>query len=412
MMKAYLIIFLFFIALNVNAQWIFQTTGVSVPLWDIEFINENTGWVCGEQGVILKTTNGGNVWEIQNTGINNKVLYGIYPVNDSVVYCVGFFETILKTTNGGENWIAIENGPAGQGDSYYSVFFLNEDTGWIGSNSLATRKTTDGGSSFNNQFIFTIPRDLFFKDAMNGAGCGWGATIGTTTNGGNNWNVEQYCTPGLGCEDFYRFSFIDDFTGFVVGRSGTTLRTTDFGFNWDSVGFVEGNAESMICSRFKSDSIGWAGGTSYLFKSTNGGVSWKRETPTAGYFTSIYAINDSIVWACGNPGRIWHTKSGGDTTVNITQIGNEIPSGFALKQNYPNPFNPSTNIQFDLPKDGFVTLKVYDVSGREVETLVNEFKKAGSYIAGFNASHLSSGVYFYKINAGGFEETRRMILVK
>ncbi len=403
---------MFLFPFSTNAQWVFQNTGVSVPLWDIEFINENTGWVSGEQGVILKTTNGGDVWQQQNSGINNKVLYGIHPVNDSVVYCVGFFETILKTTNGGDNWIAIENGPVGQGDSYYSVYFLNETTGWIGSNSLATKKTTDGGASFTDQFTFTIPRDLYFKDEINGAGCGWAATIGTTTNGGNNWNVEQYCTSGLGCEDFYRFSFVNNFTGFVVGRSGTTLKTTDFGFTWDSVGFVEGNAESMICSRFKSDSIGWAGGTSFLFKSTNGGVSWNRETPTAGYFTSIYAINDSIVWACGNPGRIWHTKTGGDTTVNIVQISNEVPIALELKQNYPNPFNPTTIIEYSLNNSGLVRLNIFNISGQHVMTLVNQIQSPGLYRYTFNATNFPSGIYFYKIELNGNSDSKKMILLK
>lgn len=90
----------------------------------------------------------------------------------------------------------------------------------------------------------------------------------------------------------------------------------------------------------------------------------------------------------------------------------ETPAEFNLKQNYPNPFNPVTNIQFDLPKDVFVTIKIYDVLGREVATLINDFKKAGSYIVSFNGSELSSGVYFYKIKAGFYTDIKRMILLK
>ena len=93
-------------------------------------------------------------------------------------------------------------------------------------------------------------------------------------------------------------------------------------------------------------------------------------------------------------------------------INNETPKEFALKQNFPNPFNPATNIQFDLPNDVKVTIKVYDVTGKEVAVLVNEFKKAGSYIVSFNGSQLSSGVYFYKIKAGLFTDIKRMVLVK
>lgn len=91
---------------------------------------------------------------------------------------------------------------------------------------------------------------------------------------------------------------------------------------------------------------------------------------------------------------------------------NDLPTKYSLYQNYPNPFNPSTNIQFDLPNDATVSLKIYDMLGREVATLVNEFRNAGRYIIGFDGSKLSSGVYYYKIKAGNFEQTRRMVLVK
>lgn len=83
-----------------------------------------------------------------------------------------------------------------------------------------------------------------------------------------------------------------------------------------------------------------------------------------------------------------------------------------MSQNYPNPFNPSTNISYDIPKDVFVTIKIYDISGREIKTLVNEYIRAGRYIIGFNASGLSSGIYFCKIIAGNYIETKRMVLIK
>jgi hypothetical protein len=85
---------------------------------------------------------------------------------------------------------------------------------------------------------------------------------------------------------------------------------------------------------------------------------------------------------------------------------------YTLEQNYPNPFNPTTVINYQIPKDGLVTLKVYDVLGREIITLVNEDKKAGSYNYKFDASKLSSGVYFYKITANDFVQSKKMILLK
>jgi hypothetical protein len=96
----------------------------------------------------------------------------------------------------------------------------------------------------------------------------------------------------------------------------------------------------------------------------------------------------------------------------IEQKGNEIPTKYELAQNYPNPFNPTTKINFAIPKQGMVTLKVYDVLGREVANLVNEVKTAGNYIVDFDASALSSGVYFYKIDVNGFSDVKRMMLIK
>jgi len=89
-----------------------------------------------------------------------------------------------------------------------------------------------------------------------------------------------------------------------------------------------------------------------------------------------------------------------------------VPSNFSLSQNYPNPFNPSTKINFDLPVDGNVSLKIFDMSGKEVMTLVNEARTAGYYSVSFNGASLSSGIYFYTIQSGSFVSTKKMTLIK
>lgn len=116
-------------------------------------------------------------------------------------------------------------------------------------------------------------------------------------------------------------------------------------------------------------------------------------------FTSAIGINDGSVPIGG---------SGSDNLIS----NKNIPKQFALSQNYPNPFNPITNIKYDLPKDIFVTIKIYDMLGREIKTLVNEFKNAGSYVVSFNGSELASGIYFYRIQAGDFASVKRMVLIK
>ncbi|MEP0862682.1 MAG: T9SS type A sorting domain-containing protein [Ignavibacterium sp.] len=106
----------------------------------------------------------------------------------------------------------------------------------------------------------------------------------------------------------------------------------------------------------------------------------------------------------------------GSTTEIEADRYSTTPETFLLEQNYPNPFNPTTKIRYSIPNVGFglaqTVLKVYDVLGNEVATLVNEEKPAGSYEVTFDASNLSSGIYFYKINAGSFSDTKKMILIK
>jgi len=126
-----------------------------------------------------------------------------------------------------------------------------------------------------------------------------------------------------------------------------------------------------------------------------------------------FVSNDScfVLFNEVGPSNVWAAYGCTGATTNIS--GNDpIPSKFDLAQNYPNPFNPSTVIKYSIPVTGLVKLAVYDVTGREVATLVNEVKQAGNFLVEFNASNLSSGVYFYKLTSGDFTAIKKMILVK
>jgi len=98
--------------------------------------------------------------------------------------------------------------------------------------------------------------------------------------------------------------------------------------------------------------------------------------------------------------------------ISKVEDDNVLPNEYMLEQNYPNPFNPSTKIKFEIPDQGFVSLKVYDVLGNEITTLVDEEKPAGEYEVEFDGKGLSSGMYFYTLNAGNYIETKKMILIK
>ncbi len=125
--------------------------------------------------------------------------------------------------------------------------------------------------------------------------------------------------------------------------------------------------------------------------------------------TTIHSFQDRKVFLKGARinGVIY-----GDTLLGLSNVSNEIPKYYELSQNYPNPFNPGTNIGFRIAEFGFVRIIVYDALGKEVQTLVNQELSAGTYEIEFDGSELPSGVYYYKLEAGGFTGTKRMVLIK
>jgi len=145
-----------------------------------------------------------------------------------------------------------------------------------------------------------------------------------------------------------------------------------------------------------------------------------NSTPVTGMYYGRYNDLTEPLGGCdytswtlttGPPGRA-NTRFEFTGPTGVSAITSEIPDSYSLGQNYPNPFNPTTKINFALPKSGLVTLKIYDVLGREVKILVNDIKQAGNYSVDFNASEFSSGVYFYRLESGTFNETKRMLMIK
>jgi len=132
---------------------------------------------------------------------------------------------------------------------------------------------------------------------------------------------------------------------------------------------------------------------------------------------SIIFIKDNYGWAAGDYGLVLRTTDAGTTWID-DRNNKTYPTEFELKQNYPNPFNPNTTLSFVIGHLSFVTLKIYDILGREIAILVSEEKPAGEYEVEFNASNpasgtgLSSGIYFYVLNAGGRTLSKKMCLIK
>ncbi len=151
--------------------------------------------------------------------------------------------------------------------------------------------------------------------------------------------------------------------------------------------------------------------SSGVFISTNSGVKWyplSRGLPNP--YVSCLVANSEYLYA-GIVGGLWRMPLN-DAVASVGAEAKGMAVQFQLEQNYPNPFNPSTTITFELPKTSQVTLTVYDILGREVSVLVNERKSAGVHDVKFDASGLSSGVYFYRLQAGDFTQTRKLCLIR
>ncbi len=141
--------------------------------------------------------------------------------------------------------------------------------------------------------------------------------------------------------------------------------------------------------------------------STDDGLSW-TQVDNLPHLKAAFA-SSRAGWSGGANDSVY--KWTGNLLVSVKQT-NEIVHGFRLEHNYPNPFNPSTTIRYALPRSGHVTLKVYNLLGHEIANLVNEDKAPGRYEARWDASQFASGVYFYRLVAGSFTETKKLVLLR
>lgn len=156
----------------------------------------------------------------------------------------------------------------------------------------------------------------------------------------------------------------------------------------------------------------WIGRANIVYQSTNNGANWTTAFTAAGtsqiWNMTIARTGSPYIYAGRTNGTI--LKYGGLTTGVSEPVS--TPKDYSLSQNYPNPFNPSTQIEFALPKNGFVELKLYDVLGKEVAVLANGMFEAGRHTLDLNLSYLSSGTYFYRITSGNFTDTKKLMLMK
>jgi hypothetical protein len=205
----------------------------------------------------------------------------------------------------------------------------------------------------------------------------------------------------------------DNSNRWAVGDGGVIIHTTD-GINWNGQINPDSQVRSLYDVFFLNAQEGWAVGyNGILLHTTDGGGTldghWQVEGTgvAAGRFLSaVFAVDNHTLYVVGNNTFLKYTQ--------VTGVGEKppLPSSFALYQNYPNPFNPSTEIRYQTSEVSHVTLKVYDLLGREVATLVDEVKEPGEYQVQFDGSNLASGIYLYRLQSPSGSLVRKMILIR
>jgi photosystem II stability/assembly factor-like uncharacterized protein len=411
-------------SLNVlDAQWIQQNSGTTASLTDAVMLDSVTVLVVGRDRSILRTTNGGTTW------INLAApLSYVEPWNSLSFFdttngiIVGDHGVVVTTTNGGRGW-QWRSIPGGQ--KCLSALCVGPGSFYVGADSGWVYNTSDTGRTWNAEKISAWPiRSLF-------------AYRGPTILGVSKYALTpyslltQYVIPppswtekilpdfqALGSQAYDGEFCNGGGAGFIVGVQGdlraapAIVRKSMSDTSWRMVpASIPGNGALRGVSAPSANVIYVCGNDGMLLKSKDGGDTWTATTvPTTRNLNAIYFFDEKRGFAVGDSGLILRTLSGGVTSVDDRK--GPLPMVFKLEQNYPNPFNPSTTIVFHLPERSFVSLKVFDVLGREVATLVSEELHAGNYPVIWEAAALPSGVYFCQLQAGSFVETKKLVLIR
>jgi len=421
---------------DLGQTWENKRLGYLNNMNSIYMLNNNLGWVVGDEGIALKTINGGENWS-KIDSLTSVNLRDVFFSSDSIGWIVGDSGNVYNTVDGGSRW---EKDEQFDNITFNSIFFINNEKGWLAGERGSIYYSSDGGYSWIQQQSNCSSNltSVLFVDEYSGYIVGQNDTLLKTTNSGNTWEFMKIVYNNTSS-----ISFVDVSTGWIAGGGteypnldwGQICKTTDAGLSWDKFLFGYGTewGFKFFDIHFLDRNRGWVFGRflspsgtqreGIIAYTMNGGENLIfQRTSTSNGLVSASIIEDSIIWVVGKNGTILRNSNAQIPTVVEDEINYYTPSNFLLQQNYPNPFNPSTSIQYAISSMQFVTLKVYDLLGRDVATLVNEEKPAGSYNVEFRMQNLelSSGIYFYQLRAGdpssssgqSFIETKKMILLK
>ena len=375
---------------------------------------------------IIRSTNGGTAWALVPYSTTSKTAFNcIQMIDNNTGYACGTLGAVYRTTNGGSSFdsVVVEN--SNSSTTFRKVDFINATTGWLFAtfNSTITDsatifKTTNAGVNWTKQYLPQAGttgsnRGVYGADMLN-------ATTGFivsyqprpwhTTDGGTTWTLDSI--PDAYGGFMYDIKMFSATSGIIAAGNGM-YKTTN-GTIWDTIPASTGYSRSysMYGLDFLNNNVGYTAGSSGTsFWTTNGGLNWTSVNTNGSTMYNVFITPDTKAFSVGSSGYIFKNN-----TVLTGIAGNEtgLPVSYRLEQNYPNPFNPTTTIKFALPKSGLVTLKIYDITGREMMKLINnQSMNAGYQTQFFNGSMLSSGVYFYSLIVdNNLIDTKKMVLIK
>jgi len=366
------------------------------------------------RALFLKTTDGGVNWFTYGQ-VLDSILYfrNSTFLDENIGYAItsgsfGFFGKILKTTDGGLNWS--QQNTSDPNLYLNDIDFINENIGIV----------TGLKSIPNNDHPYA---GIIFR----------------TIDGGNNWEFTIY--PEIFSFSDISFSTTDKVYALAYSQNSESIiyKSIDGGVSWDSVliislitsqiflegiDFVRNSDVGITYGDVKeTDTLGFRHYKPFILSTSDGGENWSEPTKfdflEGSFLFGSKMIDENIWYLCGgNPALILKTANGGVSFVEEEEI-DETPTTYHLSNNFPNPFNPSTKIKYSIPQSSNVVIKVFDILGNEITVLVNEERPLGSYEVDFDATGLSSGVYFYRLQvypanggAGSFVETKKMVLLR
>jgi hypothetical protein len=353
--------------------------------------------------------------------------------NKSICYTEYTYGSMSSSVDGGVNWNGPATGPPGNGSasSYcfnmpYVVCISNPAVIYAGGTSIY--KSVNSGQtwagpygSFGGGKVLSIAASSTGTDTIYAGILPVGSSVAgvyRSVNAGLAWtDISGGVVPNRYPTRVHVNQLNSKEVYVTFGGFGTAhvLKSTNAGNNWINItnNLPDVPTHSVAVDPLYPQNI-YVGNDLGVYVSTNGGTSWSEfrvGMPYAIVF-DLTIVNPSRKLRATTHGNGVFERKLYQNPLGITGNGNETPKEYKLEQNFPNPFNPSTKINYSVPKSGLVTLKIYDMIGKEVATLVNENKTAGNYTMVFNGSNLSSGIYFYRLTAGNFSETKKLMVIK